>query len=525
VRRALLAWIALCAAGSLWPAAAAARVERYAVLIGNDLGQSDERPLRYATSDAARMYEVLHELGDFEPMNMVLLRNESGETVRRTLLNINARVREAVSRADTDVLLLVYYSGHADVDDLHLGKSSLPVQELAQFVRGSAADFRLVILDACRSGGLTRLKGGRVVDPFALPQDRLPSDGLAFLTSASHDEDAQESDVLEGSFFTHALVSGLLGAADRDRDGSVILEEAYRYAYDATRRATSRTLVGTQHPSFRYDFRGSGDIVLTRPSAHATTRTRLLFPAGMSFLVLRSHAEGAVVAELSADAPHRSLSVAPGEYFVRGRGADVLFEGSVTAHPGASYPIDTAALQRIEYARLVRKGERREGLAHGPELGAHARSALPNESSACLGGFAGYAIELPHFGLRARASGCAGAFANHVLSAATTAWDVELTVLRAWDMRWLSLGLGLGGGATFWNQRFSTRGDAPSRSSASPFFAVSAGVGRDLGGGFKLALDVAAETHFLRLQHRDWEAPRTTVGFALRPTLRLGKYF
>ena len=71
---------------------------------------------------------MLRELGDFEPMNMVLLQNESAATVRSTLLTVNARVRDAVSRPDTDVLLFVYYSGHADTDDLHLGGSRLLVR-------------------------------------------------------------------------------------------------------------------------------------------------------------------------------------------------------------------------------------------------------------------------------------------------------------------------------------------------------------------------------------------------------------
>lgn len=512
----------LCA---LWSSAASARVERFAVLIGNDVGQPDERPLRYATSDAARVYRVLRELGDFEPMNMVLLQNESAATVRATLLTVNTRVRDAVSRPDTDVLLLVYYSGHADADDLHLGGSRLPVHELAQFVRGSAAKFRLGVFDSCRSGSLTRLKGGRVVDPFALPQDRLPSDGLAFLTASAHDEDAQESEVLQASFFTHAFVSGLLGAADRDRDGRVILEEAYRYAYDVTRRATTRTEAGTQHPSFRYDYRGSGDIVLTRPSAHAGTRTRLLFPPGMGFMVLRGGAQGAVIAELAADAPERSLSVPPGEYFILARGADVLFEGAVRAHAGATLEVDPDAMERIEYARLVRKGARRSRLAHGPELGAQLRSALPSERGPCFGAFAGYAVELEHFGVRARASGCEGSFDNRVLSASSSVWDLELRVFRGWDLSRISFGLGLGGGVSLWNQHFATDGRAPSRQSAAPFLGLHTSAGCDLGAGFQLALDVAAETHFLRLQKQAWQEPETTIGFALRPALRFGKYF
>ncbi len=510
------------------PEAVHARVERFAVLIGNDLGQPQDAPLRYASSDAARMYEVLRDLGAFEPFNMVLLRNENTTTVHRTLLSINERVREAVERPDTDVMLLVYYSGHADAQDLHLGNSKLPVHELAQMVRGSAAKFRLVVLDACRSGSLTRVKGGVVTDPFALPDDRLPGDGLAYLTSSAVNEDAQESDALRGSFFTHALVSGLLGAADQNGDGAVVLDEAYRYAYDATRRATSRTLAGTQHPSFRYDFRGSGDVVLTRPAAHWRERARVRVPAGIAFMIMREHAEGAVVGELSAEAVRRELSLRPGRYFIRGRGSDVLFEGTVSATAGEAVAVDVDAMERIEYAQLVRKGERRSGVAHGPEVGFRVRSALPNEDRACIGGLVGYAMQLEHFGARLRASICHGGFDNARVAAGSTAMDLELQMLRLWDPAWardLALELGLAGGAALWSQRFDTRGDAPARQTVAPFLGIVAGVGVDLGAGVQLTAQAGAETHFMRVQTQEWREPESEVGFALRSTLQLAKYF
>ena len=163
---------------ALLPANARADVERFAVLIGNDVGLPQDGPLQFASSDAARMHEVLRELGGFEPFNMVLLRNESAATVRSTLLTINERVRAAVEREGTDVMLLVYYSGHADARDLHLGNSRLPVRELAQMAGGSAAKFRLVVLDACRSGTLTRVKGGNVTEPFAVFSSSTPTDAL-----------------------------------------------------------------------------------------------------------------------------------------------------------------------------------------------------------------------------------------------------------------------------------------------------------------------------------------------------------
>jgi hypothetical protein len=226
-------WLALV----LWccPASCFASVERFAIVVGNNSGVADDGPLQYATADATRVYDVLRDLGGFQPVNMVLLHEESAETLRRTLITVNDRIRAAVSVPGTQAMLVVYYSGHSDADDLHLGGSRFPIAELAQLARGSAASFRLVVLDACRSGSLTRFKGGRIRAPFALPDERQLGDGVAFLTASSASEDAQESDELRGSFFTHAFVSGLLGAADQDGDGSIALDEAYRYEPPAAR--------------------------------------------------------------------------------------------------------------------------------------------------------------------------------------------------------------------------------------------------------------------------------------------------
>jgi uncharacterized caspase-like protein len=83
--------------------------------------------------------------------------------------------------------------------------------------------------------------------------------GEALLTSSTSDELARESDALRGSFFTHHLVSGLRGAADQSKDGRVTLAEAYDYAYAKTVTQAE----GGQHPTFKYDLAGRGDVVLT----------------------------------------------------------------------------------------------------------------------------------------------------------------------------------------------------------------------------------------------------------------------
>ncbi|HTN87277.1 MAG TPA: caspase family protein [Sorangium sp.] len=482
-------------------APAEARVERFAVLIGNNAGEKGEVELRYAEDDAAKMHDVLKDLGGFPPANLVLLRSEGADTVRRTLITMNDRVRAAMSSPDTDVLYLVYYSGHADGNALHLGPTPLSLTEFEQLVRGSAASARLLIVDSCRSGALTRAKGGTTAPPFVIRLDqRLAGQGMVTLTSSSGNEDAQESDELKGSFFTHALVSGLLGTADVDRDGAVSLEEAYRHAYESTLRATSRTWAGVQHPTFRYDLRGQGKLVLTQLPVHASLRGVLRFPAGRSYVVMRDASEGPVAAEVGASDATRTISLRPGRYFVRGRGPDFLLEGSVEAEAGKTIDVGDERLSRVMFARLVRKGGGVREVAHGPVAGYEMRTPLVEGSSLCHGGFVGYGIELQQMSLAARLSACHSAFRNEHLTASNDDLGLDVRLSHAWDLPVITLGVGVDAGLAVMRQRFETQGYAPDRLGLAGAFGAGAGANIDLLGGLYLGVEAAAQTYVFKQQ-------------------------
>jgi hypothetical protein len=509
----------------LAPSAAYASVERFAVVIGSNRGEPEDQELRYAESDAEHMFEVLRDLGGFQPANMVLLQAETAATVVRTLITVNDRIRAATALPDGQALLFVYYSGHADADDLHLGATRLPITQLAQLARGSAANFRLVVLDACRSGSLTRVKGGKLRAKFELPSEHMPEDGLAFLTATASNEDAQESDELQASFFTHALISGLLGAADRDANGEVALDEVYRYAYDQTVRSTSRTWSGTQHPAFRYDFRGQGSVVLTRPESYAEQRATVQLPPGFGVLLLRGEPDGPVVAEVAAHALQRSVSLRPGRYFVRARAQRVLYEGNIVAAAGAHVAVDTTQLQRIEYARLVRKGKTAAALSQSVELGGRLRSTLGNAQTPCIGGFVGYGVDTQQLGARARLGACTSGFDNAYVSATSRAYDLDVRVYHAWDVSIVALELGLGGGLALFTQDLESRGETPNRKTLVPFVVLGAGAVLDIWRGFYLSLDVAAETHFMRLREDAQSPAKQTAQFALRGSVGIGQHF
>jgi hypothetical protein len=503
-----------------------AAVQRFAVIVGNNTGAQDDVALRYAESDARKLAEVLRDLGDFQAADLLLLVGEDAESVRRTLISVNDRIRAAQSLPDTETLLFVYFSGHADARGLRLGRSRLDLSEVAQLVRGSAATFRLLMVDACRSGVLTRVKGGRAVPAFDLPRvPGLRGEGLAFLTASAANEDAQESDELRGSFFTHGFVSGLLGAADSDRDGSVVLEEAYRHAYDSTIRATSRTFAGTQHPTFAFEMRGQESLVLTRLRASSSRRAALSFPRGMGFLILNQHAEGAVVAEVLSNSGQRTLSLRPGVYFVRGRGSDALFEGSLRLLPGTISVVDYERLDRVQYARLVRKGAGGRALAHSAELGPAVRSELPNASGACWGAQLAYRLQLKDLTFTGDAGFCSSGFENRALEARTNEYALGASVEHAWDLRFASLSFGAGAGATFTHQSFTSEGLAPDRLSTSPFFFARGRLTKELFARWFSAFELRAEEHLIELKPRATAEAELEPAFAVRGIAALGAQF
>jgi caspase domain-containing protein len=503
----------IAAALSLAPAVAAAQVERFAVVVGDDAGMADDLPLRWAEADAARVAAVLQEVGGVRPENLVLLRGANAGAVRRALIAVNERVRTA----GRDTVLFVYYSGHADATALHLGPTALELAELEGLVRGSAATFRLLVLDACRSGALTRVKGGTPIPPFELRLgERVPGEGAVFLTSSSASEDSQESDEIRGSFFTHALISGLLGAADADGDGRVTLDEAYRHAYEATVRSSSRTVAGLQHPTFQYDVRGQGDVVLSTLPGDDRARAWLAFPDGATWLVFQGSPDGPVVGEIGRGDRIRRLNVRAGTYYVRGRGADGLFEGAQAAPPGATVAVDPGRLQRTAYARLVRKGLGDARAARSFELEGRTRAALASEGSACSGVGGGATLALRPLTLHARVAYCQSHSARAGLRATAEAWELELGATHVWDLPGVSLEAGVVAGGAVLQQRFRTGGVAPPRTTAALQLSPVASISRDLGQRSYAFASVAAATYLFRVQDSADGATSLRPSFAVR---------
>lgn len=380
------------------------------IAIVSSSNQADGQPtLRYADRDGERVGAVLTELGSVAPEDVWRLPNTTVPALRAAL----DRAEERAAREPASTII-VYYSGHADAEGLLLGGERFSYRELRERLARSHAQVRVAVLDACNAGGATRPKGGHQSSgPVFTPVEPMRVDGAAILAATGAEELAQESSDVEGSYFTHHLISGLRGAGDRDGNGVITLGEAYAYVYARTVAATAPSLWGPQHPSYDYRLSGTGDLALTTLSRG---RQGLMFPAASegTFTVIDGARD--VVAEVRADARRsQRLALAPGRYHVTYRSAGRVAAADVRLLPGADATVSRADLRDV-----------------GPELAFAKGGALPARDGVFLDfGLAGRAPSTSaistELGLLYRHNGARWSLASRLSYGETTLDDLDLS--------------------------------------------------------------------------------------------------
>ena len=335
----------------------AAPPTRILISIGQDLGAPGDDRLRYAERDAARVAQVLTELGDVDPERTYLVRDANATKVREVLSEVRGRAKEL-----SDVVLIIYVSGHGDRKALRLGPTRLPHAELRALMDKVPARLRLLVVDTCTSGALIRRKGGVAIEPFAIDLERARStQGHVVITSTGPNEPAQEWEALGGALFTHHLLSALRGAGDSDGDGRVTLFETYSYAYDRTLAASTGARAGIQHPAHDIELRGAGDFVMTRPGGRGGG---LLLGRSMTGrYVVTDALSGELIAEVDKPSgrPLR-LALSAGRYVVRR--PEGAFVGFAELHvtPLGPTELTEGDFDHVPYTEVLRRG------AHMPRL-------------------------------------------------------------------------------------------------------------------------------------------------------------
>ncbi|MDE2490831.1 MAG: caspase family protein [Elusimicrobia bacterium] len=236
------------------------RPDDFALVVGIDHYRGVPEA-RYGARDADDFARYAEDVLGVPKDNVILL---TGDKAART--DLVKYVEEWLPKnVEKDSRVYFYYSGHGapdpldgtaylvpwDGDPSFLRSTAFPLARLYRDLGALPAESVVVFLDSCFSGEGDRSLLAANVRPLVTVRDEpFAARDVSVLSAASGEETAGSSDAFEHGLFTDALLRGLSGAADADRDGHVSLDELYRFVKDRVVREAHRQN-REQHPRLR----------------------------------------------------------------------------------------------------------------------------------------------------------------------------------------------------------------------------------------------------------------------------------
>ena len=218
----------------------------HVVIIGVADYQNDNQKLKdlqYTVNDARSVAQFYRSKngGAVAESSLMLLLNEEA-----TKQNILTRTKELFAKANPRDMIVFYFSGHGTLRSLDNQKqlhllpydfafndedAAIPISEIEELFNNTVADKKMLILDACHSGGTMPKLTGRFKNHLATLTDK----DIAILTSSDIDETSIEhSSIGEGGrgIFSYYLTNALTfhsNTCDTNDNGVVSILELFEY--------------------------------------------------------------------------------------------------------------------------------------------------------------------------------------------------------------------------------------------------------------------------------------------------------
>src|SRR5450631_3215863 len=216
-------------------------MRKVAFLVGNDTFPKDPSipPLHFTQNDAREFAEVLEdpETCGFETR---LYLNRSSQEVLTGLEQMSGELEQ-------DDTLLFYYSGHGKLrgNELclvsnesttkSLGATSIRTRLVLEYLQGSLARRRILILDCCHSGAVASVF--KAVDSKSALDGLADSFGSYILTASTTIELAEEREKDGHGVFTKALID-CLREGPKER---ITINDLYEYAHSRLKISARQT--------------------------------------------------------------------------------------------------------------------------------------------------------------------------------------------------------------------------------------------------------------------------------------------
>ena len=208
----------------------------YIVLAGinkYDNEKYKQSELKFPIADVESMYEFWTSAngGKIARANIIMLRNSQAN-----IESVLSAASKLFSKANENDVIITFFSGHGGNGIFCAYDGSLQYERLNQIISASKASNKLFIVDACRSGSwdinnVLAPKGQRLSEEDALNlfYERLTNagSGVNFLLACKPNESSADDPNFGHGAFTHYLLQGLKGNADKinDEDNIVTLSE------------------------------------------------------------------------------------------------------------------------------------------------------------------------------------------------------------------------------------------------------------------------------------------------------------
>lgn len=217
------------------------RLKIWAVIIG--VATYNHMPvLRYTDDDAYRVYAFLKSPAggalDDEQIRILIDEEATKKNIMKTMTDI-------FGKAGKNDLILLYFSGHGlkgsflpyDFDGYN---NKLLHEEINIVLDRSEAKYKLAIADACHSGSLLAMRSTKVPSMLTNFYENLAKSkpGTALIMSSKSDETSLESSGLRQGVFSHFLIRGLKGEADKNDNKIVSIDELYQFVFEKVRGYT-----------------------------------------------------------------------------------------------------------------------------------------------------------------------------------------------------------------------------------------------------------------------------------------------
>lgn len=157
--------------------------------------------------------------------------------------NIEEKLNAIIKLAKPSDKIIFCFSGHGTTGGfVSYGPQLFPYKTLAQILSKAKAKEVVCFIDACMSGSVQ----SDAASNYGFSNDATHP-GLTFVVASRADEVSWENNWVGHGFFTKALLKGLRGSSDKNKDRNVTLKELFDYIYnDVTARTKDSD--APQHP-------------------------------------------------------------------------------------------------------------------------------------------------------------------------------------------------------------------------------------------------------------------------------------